>query len=77
MKQIIIVLCFTLCLNSYSQQSEFEIGLYNVGLGGLGGAIGAVINKKPNEKTGKVFLKGFLQGGIGGYLVYESKNFIL
>lgn len=77
MKQIIIVLCFTLCLNSYSQQSEFEIGLYNVGLGGFGGAIGAVINKKPNEKTGKVFLKGFLQGGIGGYLVYESKNFIL
>jgi hypothetical protein len=53
------------------------MALYNVGLGSFVGGIGAVINKKTNEKTGKGFLKGFLQGGLGGYLVYESKNFIL
>lgn len=75
MKQIIIVLCLTLCLNSYSQ-SEFEIGLYNVGLGGFGGAIGAVINKKPNEKIFNVFCSGFLKGSLGGTFVYGSKKMV-
>ena len=65
----------TLCLNSYSQ-SEFEIGLYNVGLGGFGGAIGAVINKKPNEKIFNVFCSGFLKGSLGGTFVYGSKKMV-
>lgn len=58
-------------------QNKTEMALYNIGLGSIVGGVGAIINKKPNQKTGKVFLKGFLQGGLGGYLVYESKNFIL
>lgn len=71
-----IVLCLKLCLNSYSQQSEFEIGLYNAGLGGFGGAIGAVINKKPNEKIFNVFCSGFLKGSLGGTFVYGSKKMV-
>ncbi|MBA3985173.1 MAG: hypothetical protein H0X63_00985 [Flavobacteriales bacterium] len=49
---------------------------YNVGLGSIFGGIGAVINKNPEEKTGKVFVKGLWQGAVGGYLIYESKNII-
>lgn len=57
-------------------QTRTEIAAYNIGLGALGGGIGAVINKKPGQKTGKVFLKGLWQGALGGYLVYESKNIV-
>jgi len=76
MKQIIIILSFTIGINSYSQQSEFELGLYNVGLGGFGGAIGAVINKKPNEKFFNVFCNGFLKGSLGGTFIYGSKKIV-
>lgn len=73
LKLFIISLFF--CGYTFSQ-SKTDIALYNISLGSFVGGIGAVINKKTNEKTGKVFLKGFLQGAAGGYLVYESKNFI-
>lgn len=77
MRKIGFILLIMTFVNSYTQQNKTEMALYNIGLGSFVGGIGAVINKNPNEKTGKVFLKGFLQGGLGGYLVYESKNFIL
>jgi hypothetical protein len=51
-------------------------GLANIGLGAIVGGLGAIINKKPEEKTGKVFLKGLYQGAFGGYLVFESKRLI-
>jgi hypothetical protein len=57
-------------------KNNFEAGLYNIGFGGFVGGIGAMINKKPDEKTGKVFLKGFGQGALGGYLLYESKRLV-
>lgn len=76
MKQILIVLSFIIGVHSYSQQSEFELGLYNVGLGGFGGAIGAVINKKPNEKFFNVFCNGFLKGSLGGTFIYGSKKMV-
>lgn len=76
LKVKLFILAFFISNIIYSQ-NKTEMALYNIGLGSFVGGIGAVINKKPNEKTGKVFLKGFLQGGLGGYLVYESKNFIL
>jgi len=76
MKQIIIVLSLTIGINSYCQQSEFEIGLYNVGIGGFGGAVGAVINKKSNEKFFNVFFNGFLKGSLGGAFVYGSKKIV-
>ena len=57
-------------------KNDFEAGLFNIGFGGIVGGFGAVINKKPNEKTGKVFLKGFYQGALGGYLLFESKRLV-
>jgi len=57
-------------------KNDFEAGLFNIGFGGVIGGIGAVINKKPNEKMGKVFLKGFSQGALGGYLLFESKRLV-
>lgn len=61
---------------SYGQNSKSEMALYNIGLGSGFSAIGALINKKPNERWGKVLLKGMGQGALGGYFIYESKNLI-
>lgn len=58
------------------QSSNSEMALYNVGIGSVVSGIGALINKKPDEKWGKVVLKGMGQGALGGYLVYESKTLI-
>lgn len=70
-------IAFTLPLNNtYSQTNDTEAALYNVGFGGITGAIGAVINKKPDEKFGKVLLKGVWQGALGGYVTFESKRII-
>jgi len=49
------------------------MALYNIGIGAVSSGIGAIINKKTNEKWGKVFLKGMYQGSLGGLLVYQSK----
>lgn len=57
-------------------RNNFEAGCYNVGFGGVISGIGVVINKKENEKTGKQFLKGFSQGALGGYLLFESKRLV-
>ncbi|WP_143533283.1 hypothetical protein [Salegentibacter salinarum] len=48
----------------------------NVGMGGVIGGIGAVINKAPDQTLGKTLLKGFAQGAIGGYFVFESKRLV-
>lgn len=61
---------------SYGQNDRAEMALYNVGLGSIFSGVGAVINKKPDQKWGKVLLKGMYQGALGGYLVYESKNIV-
>ncbi|TVZ52610.1 hypothetical protein [Dokdonia sp. Hel_I_53] len=71
---LILIILFT--ITSHSQKSDFENVVYNVGLGSFGSAIGAVINKKENEKSGKVFLKGLWQGSIGGALIYGSKKIV-
>ena len=76
-KIIIFTIIFLISNKSISQENKAEMAIYNIGLGSLVGGIGAIINKKPDEKTGKVFLKGLWQGGLGGYFVYESKNFLL
>lgn len=72
----ITLLTILISINSYSQSSEFELGIYNVGLGGIGSGIGAMINKKPNEKLITVFCKGFLKGALGGTFVYGSKKLV-
>ena len=74
----LIFITSMLLFSSYSngQNSNSEMALYNIGLGSIFSGVGALINKKPNEKWHKVLLKGMGQGALGGYLIYESKNLI-
>ncbi|MCF6308488.1 MAG: hypothetical protein L3J09_11095 [Flavobacteriaceae bacterium] len=75
MKKIILLIIF-LSYYPLQAQNRTEIAAYNIGIGAIGSGIGAVINKKKDEKIGEVLLKGIWQGAIGGYLVYESKNIL-
>lgn len=75
-KNILLFLILALPFSSYSQANDTEATLYNVAFGGITGGIGAVINKKTDEKLGKVFLKGLWQGALGGYVTFESKRII-
>ena len=77
-KLLILVILLSFANNKINAQhrNDFEAGLFNIGFGGLVSGLGAVINKKQNEKTGKVFLKGFGQGALGGYLIFESKRLV-
>lgn len=76
MKRILLTFISILFLNnkSFSQSNDTEALLYNISIGGVFGTIGAILNKKPNEKLGKVIFKGFSQGSLGGYLTFESKR---
>ncbi len=75
---ILFSLIFVLCSGQlFSQEKNYVgAGLFNIGFGGVVAGVGAVINKTPNQKTGKQFLKGFSQGALGGYLLFESKRMI-
>ncbi len=65
------------CLKVTSgQDTKGEMAAYNIALGSLFAGVGAIINKKPDQKLGKVLLKGMSQGALGGYMVYQSKNLI-
>jgi len=62
-----------------AQGNENYDGKYflgNVGINGIVGGIGALFNKKPGEKGGKVLLKGFAQGCLGGCLQFTGKKLI-
>lgn len=69
-----IIFFFLLKSYCYAQSNDTQALLYNVSIGGVFGTIGAIINKKPNDKLGKVILKGFSQGSLGGYITFESKR---
>ena len=71
---LFIIIALTVC--NMRSQDRTEMAFYNIGLGSIFGGVGAVINKKPGEKTGDVLLKGMWQGALGGYLIYESKNLV-
>ena len=77
-RSILIILLFFLVTkkNQAQHKNDFEAGVFNIGFGGFIGGIGAIINKKPEQKTSKVFLKGFFQGALGGYLLFESKRMV-
>lgn len=76
--QLLILASLFFDMNTIDAQhkNDIEAGLFNMGFGGVIGGIGAVINKKSNQKTGKIFLKGFAQGALGGYLLFESKRLV-
>lgn len=46
----------------------------NIGINGLVGGIGAIVNKKKGEKTHKVFLKGLGQGCLGGTISHFGRE---
>lgn len=75
MKKILLTILLLAFANGvFAQRNDTQAGLYNIGFGAVTGGIGAMINKKPNEKLGHVFVKGLWQGAMGGYLVFESKR---
>jgi len=76
MRYLFTLICFLFVLKTYSQSTNTEAALYNIGLGSIFSGVGALINKKPNERWDKVLIKGMGQGALGGLLVYESKNLI-
>jgi hypothetical protein len=77
---IYFILVVTLSFQTVkSQNLEPRIITYNVLVGGLTGGIGAMINKKKDQKWHKAFIKGFVIGVGGGAVSYTGKklnNFI-
>jgi hypothetical protein len=58
-------------LNVDAQSDNFKsqrtkMALFNVGVNGLFGGIGSLINKKAGEANFKTFINGFYKGAIGG-----------
>lgn len=70
---LFLVFLGNLCV---AQNNDFQAGLYNVVSGSLIGGIGAIINKKPNQPTGNVLLKGLGQGALGGLISFQSKTLV-
>ena len=59
----------------YSQfNKEYKNAIYNIGMSGLIGGIGAVIHKDSNINIAKAFIIGFEKASLGGGLIYASKN---
>lgn len=73
-KLLLLVFIVAFTIPAVAQRNDTQAGLYNIGLGSFTGGIGAMINKKPNEKLGHVFIKGLWQGAIGGYVIFEGKR---
>lgn len=71
-----IIAIFLYPCHILGQKTDLEFGLLNMGIGGLIGGVGAVINSKPNDKFVNVLIKGIGKGAIGGYFVFESKRLI-
>lgn len=57
-----------------SQVNETQFFAYNALIGGVTGGIGALINKKKDQKWHKVLMKGFVVGIGGGAIVYSGKK---
>ncbi|TVQ10239.1 MAG: hypothetical protein EA361_14325 [Bacteroidetes bacterium] len=78
MKKLFAIVFIILLINSsvLGQKNDFQGAIYNIGIGGVLGACGALINKGKTEKAGSVIWKGLWQGGMGGYLTFESKRML-
>lgn len=71
-KTFIVLMFFN--QNLKAQNYEARSAVYNTLLGGFSGGIGAIINKKQDQKWFKAFGKGFLIGSGGGGLMYGGKK---
>ena len=71
----LLIIAFIVFISpSKAQSNNLEAAIYNIGIGSLFSACGALINKKKDEKFMPVIYKGLWQGGMGGYLTFESKS---
>ena len=59
-----------------AQENDLQYGLANIGIGAVIGGVGALINKEAEQRWDKTLLKGFAQGALGGYLIFESKRLV-
>lgn len=62
--------------SNFAQKNDAQAALFNVGLSSVVSGFGALVNKKPGEKGGKIFLRGMWQGAIGGIIVFGSKKMV-
>lgn len=69
-----ILILFLFQKPCYAQNYEAKSIAYNTLIGGITGGIGAIINKKPDQKWSKAFGKGFIIGMGGGTLMYAGKK---
>lgn len=70
---LLVLSCF-LFSGLRSQNIEPRIIAYNALAGGLSGGIGALINKKKEQKWHQAFAKGFVVGLGGGLVSYSGKK---
>lgn len=73
---ITLLLLFLKSETQFAQQNDGQAIVMDVAANAVTAGFGALINKKNNEKGGKVFLRGMWQGAIGGAVVYSSKQMI-
>jgi hypothetical protein len=74
-KKLCFFLVFVLGFQSVkSQINEVQCAAYNTLIGGITGGIGALINKKKDQKWHKVLIKGFVVGIGGGAVAYSGKK---
>jgi len=68
-KAILLILIFSIIIKLNAQdfkKQRREFAIANIGINGIVSGLGALTNKKKDEKNFKVFLKGFGQGCLGG-----------
>ena len=74
-KQLCLLLVLMLSFQSIkSQINETQCIAYNTLIGAISGGIGALINKKKDQKWHKVLIKGFVIGLGGGAISYSGKK---
>jgi hypothetical protein len=74
---ILLLLLLAIAMRNFSQSynnQQREVIAYNILTSASSAAIGAVINKKKSEKWFPVFVKGFVAGAAGGYLMHQGKR---
>ena len=76
-KAILLILSFALMTNLNAQdfnKQRRKFAFTNIGINGIVGGFGALVNKRKGEKKIKVFLKGFGQGCLGGTVQILGKE---
>lgn len=74
-KKNLLACALLICLttNTKAQSNDFtnqraEFALFNIGLNGLIGGVGSIINTKQEKPNFETFANGFYKGAIGGYI---------